>query len=58
MEDELIEKELQKTMEKKAKKTKVKRKKTTHWGKVYEQLRDEELKRLGYIKVEPDNETV
>ena len=27
-----------------------KKKKTNHWGKVYEQLRDEELKRLGYIK--------
>ena len=51
MEDELIEKELQKAMEKETKKPKVrKRKNTTHWGKVYEQLRDEELKRLGYIK--------
>lgn len=27
-----------------------KKKKTTHWGKVYEELRDAELKRLGYIK--------
>lgn len=50
MEDELIEKELQKAMEKETKKTKAKKKKTTHWGKVYEELRDAELKRLGYIK--------
>ena len=51
MDDELIEKELQKVMEKKTKKTrKTSGKKNPHWSKVYEQLRDAELKRLGYIK--------
>ena len=51
MEDELIEKELQKAMEKETKKPKTrKRKKIVHWGKLYEELKNEELKRLGYIK--------
>lgn len=51
MEDEKIEQALEKCMAKETKKPKrVKSKKNPHWSKVYEQLRDEDLRKLGYIK--------
>lgn len=50
MNDDMIQQALDKAVSKENKKTKTKRKKKVPWSKVYEQLRDEDLKKKGYIK--------
>jgi hypothetical protein len=50
MDDDKLEQALEKCVSKETKKTKTKRKKVVPWSKVYEQLREEDLKKKGYIK--------
>ena len=50
MDDDMIQQALDKAVSKETKKTKTNRKKNPHWSKVYELLRDDDLKKKGYIK--------
>lgn len=49
VEEDIIEKALEKSMSKQNKKTKTRRNSNPHWSKVWQQLRDEDMKKKGYV---------
>lgn len=49
VEEDIIEKALEKSMSKQNKKSKTRRKPNPHWSKVWQQLRDEDMKKNGYV---------